>query len=83
MQAGDVERHRHPARVNLEQEPEQQQEDRHPALNDRQRPPARQARHQPRVAGHQDADDEPGGEHHVGEVVRTELGDELANGSAA
>ena len=42
-------------------------------LRDRQRPAARQPRHQPRIAGHQDADDQPGAEQHVRQVVGAEI----------
>ncbi len=76
-QPGDVERDRHPRRVGLKQEPEDDQHHRHPGLGDREPPPAGEPRHQPRIAGHEHADDQPGAEQHVRQVVGPEVRDEL------
>jgi hypothetical protein len=77
-EAGDVEGDRHPGglREPCEQQPESEQQRRHPDLHDRQAPAPRQSRHRPRVRGHQDADDEARAQQDVGEIVGPELIDE-------
>jgi hypothetical protein len=79
--AREVERDRHPGgtRVPEEEPPEHEQQDRHAHLRDGQRPSPRQPPHEPRVAGHQDPDEEAGGQQDVWEVVGAEAGDELGS----
>jgi hypothetical protein len=63
--------------LDMEEEPEHDQQAPHGRLDDREPPLARQPGHQPRVARHQDPDHEPGGQQDVGQVVGPEVPDEL------
>ena len=79
---GAAPRHRRPptptSRPVLEQEPEADEQRRHPELGDRQRRSPGQASDQPAVAGHQDPDDQAGDQQHVGQVVGAEGADEAS-----
>ncbi len=75
--APNVERDRDPALLRPEQRPERNHDAGHAGLNDRERPATRKHREQPRIAKHQDANQQPVGEDDVGNIDRAETVDQL------